>query len=215
MKKVLYFDVETTGLDPQIHDIHQLSYIIEVDGKIESTANYLIKPLTPHTVEKKALEICKVPLDTIINYPPAQTIKSIIDNDFARFIDKYDSNDKFIPVAYNGNFDVNFLSAFYEKLEDNFIGSYIKRNSLIDPLAIIRLLDFIRPLGIENFKLSTVCDRFNISINAHDALSDITATRELLIYLLKGTNFEFGFSNGIDNEPKLQALLSATRNSRK
>ena len=32
-------------------------------------------------------------------------------------------------------------------------------------------------------KLETLCDHFNITINAHDALSDIQATRELVVKL--------------------------------
>jgi len=46
------------------------------------------------------------------------------------------------------------------------------------------LWDFQGQLSLPNYKLQTVCEHFGVQIDAHDALSDIKATRELLQMIL-------------------------------
>lgn len=44
MIKILFFDCETTGIDPKKNAIHQLSGIMDIDGIIKETFDYKIKP---------------------------------------------------------------------------------------------------------------------------------------------------------------------------
>jgi len=41
-------------------------------------------------------------------------------------------------------------------------------------------------IELENYKLETVCAHFGITLYAHNAISDIKATRELYYLLKKG-----------------------------
>ena len=56
MKK-LYFDCETTGLDPIKNDIIQIAGVIEIDGHNMVDFNFKSKPFNWDAIETKALEI--------------------------------------------------------------------------------------------------------------------------------------------------------------
>lgn len=188
-KKLLYFDVETTGLNPVVHDIIQLSGIIEYDGKKVDGFNFNIRPSDFDVIDAKALEVNGKTVEELKNYPDASEIYFKLLQVFEAHINRYDKSDKFIPVAYNGKFDMDFLVAFFMKHEDQYFGSWLSWD-LIDPMAIARYFFIMNNIPIENFKLSTVCDYFNIPLIAHDAMNDIIATREVLYRLNEIVGFE-------------------------
>jgi DNA polymerase III subunit epsilon len=180
MKKILYFDCETTGLDSEKHDIIQLAGII-VAGKEIKEFNFNIAPTNPDTsvISQEALDVNGYSIEQIMGFTPARDIYFELLSLFGEYIDKYDKNDKFTPAGYNVRFDVDFLKQFFLKNEDVYYGSWINYR-MIDPLPVLYFLDFAGKISLENYKLSTVCEHFGIEIKAHDALSDIRATRELL-----------------------------------
>ena len=49
-----------------------------------------------------------------------------------------------------------------------------------DPYPVLTYLKTLGKIEIENLKLVTVCDYFKIQIDAHDAMSDILATKKLI-----------------------------------
>ena len=77
------------------------------------------------------------------------------------------------------------LSAFFKKNSDDYFGSWQNWNA-IDGLAIVRFLAWRGDIPmLENFKLGTACNHFDISLGdqAHDAIVDIKATRQLILKL--------------------------------
>ena len=98
---------------------------------------------------------------------------------FGKYIDKFNKNDKFTAIGYNVKFDMDFLSNFFKKNNDKFFGSWISWYAL-DPMQICFFYDFIGILKLNNYKLGTVCEHFGIELDAHDALNDIRATREVM-----------------------------------
>ncbi len=179
-KKVLYFDIETTGLDPKIDQIIQLSYIIEVDNVIEIERNILICPKDIDKISDEVLEILGKTQAEIFMYPDtASSALVMLQNDLSKYCDKYDKLDKFYPAGFNVRFDIEFLRELFESQGDKYFGSWFNGMEL-DPLPILRFLDFKNSIKLPNYKLSTVCEHFKIELQAHDALSDIKATRELI-----------------------------------
>lgn len=185
-RKVLYFDVETTGVDPVKNDIVQLSGLIEVDGEVVHEFNIKCQPRDFKTVEPKALEVTGLTLDVLKSYQSA-------DDGFGEFelaiagakhswaINKYDKNDKFTPAGYNVGFDIQFLDQFFRKYGESYGSGWMQNWRAVDGLAIVRYLEYIGKIPVmPNHKLATMCDYFKIPIQAHDALSDIKATRELI-----------------------------------
>jgi DNA polymerase III epsilon subunit-like protein len=90
------------------------------------------------------------------------------------FVNKYDKADKFTPLAYNGQFDMDMLRIFFLKNQDNYFGSWFD-GCLLDPLPVVRMLDragLIAPM--ENHRLATVAKMLDVQEGvAHDALSDV------------------------------------------
>jgi DNA polymerase-3 subunit epsilon len=185
-KKMLYFDVETTGLDPQKHDIIQLSGLIEYDGKVVDGFNYRIRPQNFEAINQEALDVNGITVDQLKEFPEAGEIYFNFIKIMETHINRYDKNDKFIPVAYNGKFDMDFLAAFFAKNEDKYLGSWLSWN-LIDPMAVARFYFILNDQPLTNYKLETVCEHFGIPLNAHDAMNDIVATREVLNRLMELT----------------------------
>jgi len=177
--KLLYFDVETTGLTPGHHDIHQIAYIIQRPNLPELARNFRLAPFRPENSDPEALKVAGVTIEDINQYASAQTVFAQILSDFESCVDKYDKTDKLYPVAYNGHFDYQFLVQFFKDNNHKYFGSFVNHR-LIDPLAILRFFEYCGALKFDSYKLSCVCAHFGIPISAHDALSDIYATKAIL-----------------------------------
>ena len=178
MKKALWFDVETTGLSHHKNDIIQLAAMVEIEGNIIAQFESKIRPFDPANVEPKALEVNKLKLEDIMKYPAPKEVHKKFTEFLGHHVDKFNKEDKFAPAGYNVKFDIDFLSSFFKKCGDNYYGSYFNYRA-IDPLYLLHMMDYERKVNLPNYKLATVCNHYSIVLEAHEALSDIRATREL------------------------------------
>ena len=178
MKKLFFFDCETTGLDPKIHDILTLSYIIEIDGELKTSGTVKIRPENPSTIEPGALLVNGLSIDRISTYDPPDQAHTWLESVFSRFIEKYDPLDKFYPVAYRADFDYSFLAEFFKRRKDDFLNSWLS-TKILDPLPVLRMLDYFGVLALHDYKLVTVADYFGIPLEAHNSASDVAALREI------------------------------------
>lgn len=176
--KVFWFDVETTGLDPIKQDIIQLAFLIEINGKVIESQNLLMQPFDYTTIEQEALEVHDRTIDEIKTYPAPKDAYIKLIAILEKYVDRYDRTDKFHHAGYNTRFDMDFLRQFFIKNGDSYFGSWFNYRG-IDPLPLLHLLDVIGTVSLTNFKLETVCKHFDIPLAAHDALSDVYATRNL------------------------------------
>ena len=183
-KKVLYFDTETTGTDPNRHAIIQLSGMIEIDGEVVETFNYKIRPLQSDEIDPEALMVHGITEAEMDTYPePAVVLKQFLTL-LEKYCNKFDRNDKYYPAGYNVRFDLDMLHAFARKQGEKYLGSFLAWIP-IDAMPLVHYLVTQSDFKLQDYKLKTVCDHFKIPIQAHDAMSDITATR-LLIKQLEG-----------------------------
>jgi len=178
VKKIFWFDVETTGLDPIKHDIVQLAFLIEIDGRIVEDKNMLMQPFNYETIDPQALERQKRTVEEIMAYPDPRKIYLELISILEKYVDRYDKKDKFHNGGYNSKFDMDFLKQYFIKNGDQYFGSWFNYKS-IDPLPLLHMLDGLGSVSLENYQLETVCKHFKIPIAAHDALNDIIATRNL------------------------------------
>lgn len=179
-RKVLYFDTETTGLDPYKHALIQLAFAIEIDGVVKEVKSFHIQPLPNDVVEEEALKVNGITREQMAEFPPAEDVFGVMIDTFNTFIDPFDKTDKFYPAGFNVNFDMEFLSTWIKKMGNKYgIGSYCHWR-MVDPFPIFHWLEFMGIFQLENYKLATICQRFGIPLTAHDAKSDILATREII-----------------------------------
>ena len=181
--KLFFCDLETTGLDPEKHGIHQMSGCLMVDGKIVEEFNWNMRP--PSGVglscSPEALKVTGKTMDMLLSYPPESEQYRNLLAMLGRHIDKRNRADKAYWVGYNANFDVGFARKMFERQEDKFFGSWFWSAPVLD---LMPLLGFVFP-GLRprmlNFKLGSVAAELGIkpSGELHDAKVDIDLCVEL------------------------------------
>lgn len=177
--KILWIDCETTGLNPKKHAIIQLGALFEIDGEIEDELVLLMGP-GELELDDKALQMQGKTQEEVMTHPLTQSngifeLKKYLDI----WVDRFDKKDKYVIAGYNVRFDEQFLRETFIRTGDKFFGSYFfwPVIDVAQTVAEVMILkDYVR---LPDYKLETVCKVFGIDIKAHDALSDITATREL------------------------------------
>lgn len=183
MKKVCWFDVETTGLSEFKNDVVQLAIIIEIDKKVVAEKEFKMQPFDFDTIEPKALECNGLTVEDLRKYPdPRQTYKELVAF-LGKHVNKFDKGDKFHPAGYNVPFDIGFLKQYFKKNGDNYFGSFFNYKAT-DPLQLLYSMDARGLISLPSYKLVDVCKRFGIpQEKAHDAMCDIQATKNLMEFL--------------------------------
>jgi DNA polymerase III subunit epsilon len=176
-EKILWLDLETTGLDPQKNGVVQISGLIDIDGELKHTFNYKVS--TDKELEPKALEITGLTAAKIKRFPPPKEVFAAFKALLETFVDPFDPGDKFRLAGYNVSFDLKFLKSFFELNSSPFLFSYITHDLMDISLIIQTAQNYFGKSVIPTWKLGPTCAIFDVPIEAHDALSDITATRNL------------------------------------
>ena len=189
--KILWVDLETTGLIPGRSAIIQLAALVEIGGQVLETIDLKLRPLIKNVNDPEALKLHGLSEPAIKLYPPNADAFVAFEALLRKYIDKFDKLDKFVLAGYNvSSFDEPFLRQFFidnaatkkEREAHGYFGSYFawpKRDT--QTYVAEHFAEY--SLRLENYQLATVCAHFGIEIDAHDALSDITATRTLYYVL--------------------------------
>ena len=172
LKKILYIDTETGGVDFQKSALIQLSGIVEIDGIEQERFNFYVKPFVNSEITEEALQV------------QGRTFEEL---ETDKYVDKYDKTDKFLVAGFNVNFDINMIKALFLRNHNSFLYSYIESASFVlDPMQIVTFLQEAQVLPkLENNKLGTLCEYFNIKFETHDSMEDIIATKALIKVLLE------------------------------
>ena len=183
-KKIFYVDVETTGLDCNKNDIIQLAYLIEINGEIKEEGSLFCQPFRYDTINAKSLEVNKLTVAQIVKFPTAHEAYSKLIPILDKYVDRYNKEDKYSVAGYNVRFDVDFLKQFFLKNNDKYYAAMFDYH-LLSVDVLLHVLDYKGLIKLENYKLVTVAKHFGIELDAHNALSDIKATRQVFLKLLE------------------------------
>jgi DNA polymerase III subunit epsilon len=185
---ILYFDTETTGLDPKKHAIIQLAGII-TNGKDRDEFNFNIRPYTDEPPSQFAINTHGISLETMMSYPPHQEAFE----KFVALLDKYRETDrakKIYLCGYNVTFDIDFLREWFVlNYNQSFFGRFFWPGLCVMNLASWDMVG--KRHTLKNFKLTTVYEYYtgHPFEGAHDALSDIRATQEVLNKIFQSSSF--------------------------
>jgi DNA polymerase-3 subunit epsilon len=94
-EKLVVYDFETTGVDHQLHGVHQLSGAIVIDGIIKEYFNFHIKPHAKAVIDAKALEIGGITKEQVMAYPLESEIYPQIITLLSKYVDRFNKKDKF------------------------------------------------------------------------------------------------------------------------
>lgn len=185
VNRILWVDTETTGTDPTKHGILQIAAIVEVNGKVTDKIDIKMQPVKGKLINGKALEVHGYNLDTIKTFQEPQ----LAFNTFYGFLHKNNPvksrTTRYIMGGKNLKFDLDFINQWFKDITG---GPYAFWDYLqfkgFDVSHTLDAMMFAGILPVNDTKLGTVCAHYGIDIKAHDAMSDIEATRELthLIY---------------------------------
>lgn len=178
IEKFAFIDVETTGLDADIHEIIEIGIIL-TDRKFNELVSFETKvlPLNIEAASARALEINHYDPDVWAKEAvhPHQMILSL--NHLLR---------RTYLAGHNLPFDKKFVEAAYKKAASEGIvavptwGTYhtLDTVSLAMPLFVNGRID--------RLSLDVVCDYFNVkNEKAHSALSDVRATLDVARHLVE------------------------------
>jgi len=178
----IFYDVETTGTEPNKHSLHQIAGIIEVDGVIKETFNIYSRPHPKALIDQSALDTCKVSKETILSYPDMQTAKNTFCRTIAKYVDKYDKKSKAYLVGYNNRgFDDKFLRMWFTLCDDPYFGSWFWSDSR-DVLVLASEYLEPRRASMPDFQLHTVAKTLGIEVDKerlHDATYDVSLTYQI------------------------------------
>jgi DNA polymerase III alpha subunit (gram-positive type) len=185
MIKRLWIDFETTGLDPAECGLTQLAYIIEDhEGKILDMGDFNIKPFEGAEISRKALEVTGKTYEEIFEYEEEGIVLDLFLEVLTKHINPLSRDENFTIAGYNVQFDMRFLDEWMQRHNKKFF-SYFNYHT-VDPLAIMRILRFEEETNLPSLKLSSVYKAiFEKDFDAHNAIADILATKDIYYYLLE------------------------------
>lgn len=173
-KPLVFVDIETTGLDPHIHEIIEFAAVKEDSGKIFSTK---IKPDHIETASEEALQVNGYRQG--IAWEEAPNIQDI----FPEIIDFLEGC---IIAGQNVSFDMKFLDSTARRLNMQLNVDY----HIIDVATLT--YEHLYPCGITSLSLSAVCDFLGIEPepSTHTALNGALKCREVYHKLLRASKLD-------------------------
>lgn len=174
--KLFFYDLETTGTMVNRHGIHQISGKIIIDGEVKESFDFHVAPNPKAQIEPDALAVGNVTEDQIKAYPPMNEVYQKVTAMLAKYVDKFNKNDKFFLVGYNiASFDNQFFRAWFIQNGDKYFGSWFWSNSF-DVMVLASPFLATQRSSMTNFKQGTVAKTLGIHVDdesLHDALYDI------------------------------------------
>ncbi|HBG40231.1 MAG TPA: 3'-5' exonuclease [Porphyromonadaceae bacterium] len=180
--KILFYDLETTGVLPSKNGIHQISGEICIDGETKETFDFKVRPNPKAEIVPAALQVAGVTEEQILSYPPMEQVFNQFVAMLSKYVDRFDKKDKFFLAGFNNaSFDNNFFRGWFLQNGDKYFGSWFWSNT-IDLMVMATPYLASRRSEMENFKLSTVAAELGVDVspeNLHDASYDIYLTKEI------------------------------------
>lgn len=199
MHKILWLDLETTGVDSEKDKIIEIGIIYQDlrTGKIAEFSRYIKLDSYPDNFnETEAIQVNGLTKEFLEKNGITEEEAYY---DLIKFLNerlnRYDPSDKCILAGYNVTFDDDFSRALFERYGNKYYGSYISflKIDVVNLIAQCTLLGIIP--NLKNYKLETIIEYFKIKSESHKAIEDIRTTKilyELLSKKLRAINDRSG-----------------------
>lgn len=177
--KILWLDVETTGLNKEKCDIIQVAGIVVIDGQEKERFNFHCQPVNWENIEPVSFEKTQMSIEKLKELPMPQELYTKFVELLNKYVDRYNKEDKFFLAGHNVQFDLEFLRNFFIKMGDNYFGSYFFYKT-IDLMYFATILHTAGLINLSSWKLGDIANYLCIetSENLHNAEYDIDLTRK-------------------------------------
>jgi DNA polymerase-3 subunit epsilon len=189
--KTVFFDLETTGIEPQKAAVIQIGAILDVDGKEVDNLNIKLKPHLGAHVDQRALDVTGLTMEQLMYDEERLEFRE----GYWKFMEfcgfkpgqRVYTRHRIHRAGYNIlGFDNSFLQILGERSGDQY--TYAKFHwPGIDVASIACAALRGRRQDMQDFKLMTVASFMDIGVDgqAHDALFDVRVTRDLYYALMQ------------------------------
>jgi len=171
---VVFVDTETTGLEPEKHEILEIA-IVAIDGSI--LLDTKVKPVNIETAHPKALEVNGY---NEADWAGAPTFDEIKDQVTEALEHK-------IFIGQNPNFDRNFIIAALDRVGVEKAYRKVRRH-VIDTTTLA--YEHLVPCGLNRLNLDAICEFLGVELDRrdrHGALADAQACRAAYLMMLRAT----------------------------
>jgi DNA polymerase III subunit alpha, Gram-positive type len=172
-RPIFFYDLETTGLNPGIHEIIEIGAVLVSQPDFQVLKTYEVKVIPEHieTASPEALKVNHYDPENWYNAVPlSQAIRDICE-----------MGQDAIPAGYNVTFDWAFIQAALNQvgMPDPF---YYHR---VDVMSIAFAKHY-QDGKFTKYSLSELCNYYNVTNRmAHTALADAQATYEVFVGLMQ------------------------------
>nr|WP_298680838.1 3'-5' exonuclease [uncultured Treponema sp.] len=182
--RFMWIDTETTGIDTSDSAAFQVACVLVDNGRLIRERCFFLNPLS-ETIKyhEGAGAIHGYSEEEIKAFPPETEQVPKIAAFFAEARELWEKDgsktEKMIIAGYNVGFDIGHIKALLERngyqLEDYFMSIVADVFLQVKKAEVQKALPYL-----PDRKLGTVAKHLGVSLeNAHDALADIEATREV------------------------------------
>lgn len=181
--KILWLDVETTGLDRRRNGIIQIAGLVDIDGTIAERFDFQMNPEAEF--DPASQPIHGISEERIAQYPPKEETLNRFKELLLRYVDVDDPATRFRPGGYNVRFDLGFLEQWLSDMGEPGLGLFFTRDR-VDPSFMMKAFQEYRGKGLmPSWSLRAVAAQMGLVFgDRHDAREDIEITREIHCRLL-------------------------------
>jgi DNA polymerase III epsilon subunit-like protein len=204
---IICLDFETGGLDAQKQAITQIAFISFEASTFKEINRYesYVSPYGNYQYEDKALEMTGVTYEKIESGKDIRTVVKEISELFSE-ANTSGHTKKPILLGHNIPFDISFLqqifaftktdlSKYFDGKKD-FYGNFSP--NYLDTLYMSKAM-WANDESMQKFKLENCCSKAGVDlVDAHSALNDVVATKELFMYLINNMRSEASISTSED-----------------
>lgn len=178
----LFYDLETTGLNPKLHSIVQLSGLVEINNIVVEKFNFSVRPHPKAKIEQGALNIIGKTEAELMDYPPMTEVYQAFTHMLDKHVNRFKDQCKVYLVGFNNrNFDDAFLLKFFQLNDDPYFFARFYPDSLDTLILASQFLINRRPT-MPSFKLRRVAMELGFTVDdekLHDAMYDVELTRSI------------------------------------
>ncbi len=187
--RFLWLDTETTGLEVADSSAFELAMILVDNGKLVCERCFWLNPLGGAIqYHEDAGKVHGYSEADILAFPPeaeqVPKIAAFLADAREGFKADGSRSEKLIIAGYNVGFDIKHLGALLER-HGFHLADYVDGSVTADVFGQVKKAGIQKALPyLPDRKLGTVAKHLGVSLeNAHDAMADIRATREVALKL--------------------------------